>query len=82
MSFGGVAPSSSPAPADRKIVRTSCMELIVASPADVAEKIRAFAESLGGYVETAQISSSQDSPSATITIRVPAAQLEDAKTEL
>lgn len=82
MSFGVAAPSPSPAPADRKIIRTSCMELIVASPAGVAEKIRAFAESLGGYVETAQISSSQDSPSATITIRVPAARLEDAKTEL
>ena len=82
MSFGVAAPSPSPAPADRKIVRTSSMELTVASPADAAEKIRAFAESLGGYVETAQISSSQDSPSATITIRVPAARLEDAKTEL
>jgi hypothetical protein len=69
-------------PADRKIVRTSCMELTVASPADAAEKIRIFAESLGGYVETAQVSSSQDSPSATITIRVPAARLEDAKAEL
>ena len=82
MSFGGIATSPSPAPADRKIVRTSSMELTVASPADVAEKVRAFAESLGGYVETAQISSSQDSPSATITIRVPVARLEDAKAEL
>jgi len=82
MSLGGIATSPSPAPADRKIVRTSCMELTVASPADVAEKIRAFAESLGGYVETAQISGSQDAPGATMTIRVPASRLEDAKAEL
>ncbi len=82
MTLGGIAASPSPKSADRKIVRTSCMELTVTSPADAAEKIRAFAESLGGYVESAQISSSQETPSATITIRVPAARLEDAKAEL
>ncbi len=83
---GALATTKTTAPArgtpDRKIVRTSCMELTVASPADAAEKIRSFAESLGGYVEGAQISSSQERPTATITIRVPAARLEDAKAQL
>jgi hypothetical protein len=78
----GRVSTSGAQPADRKIVRTSSMELTVTGPAEAAERIRSFAESLGGYVETAQINSTQDSPSATITIRVPAARLEDAKAEL
>ncbi|HVO79492.1 MAG TPA: DUF4349 domain-containing protein [Terriglobales bacterium] len=80
--IAGRVSESASQPADRKIVRTSSMALTVTSPAEAAEKIRVFAESLGGYVETAQINSSQESPSATITIRVPAARLEDAKAEL
>jgi hypothetical protein len=81
---GALAPTAAPARGipDRKIVRASCMELTVTSPADAAEKIRAFTESLGGYVESAQISSNQETPTATITIRVPAARLEDAKAQL
>ncbi|MBZ5599699.1 MAG: DUF4349 domain-containing protein [Acidobacteriia bacterium] len=80
--IAGRVSTSAAQPTDRKIVRTSSMELMVSSPAEAAEKIRVFAGSLGGYVETAQINSSQDAPGATITIRVPAARLEDAKAEL
>jgi Domain of unknown function (DUF4349) len=69
-------------PSDRKIVRTGSMELTVTSPVEAAEKIRAFAEAAGGYVESAQISSSQDSPTASMTVRVPASRLEDAKVQL
>ena len=67
---------------DRKIVRTSSMELTVTSPADAVDKIRAYTEGLGGYVESAQVNSSQTSPNASITIRVPAARFEDAKSQL
>src|SRR4029077_20566594 len=76
------AADSSPADPKPKIVRTSSMELTVTSPAEAAEKVRAFAESLGGYVESAQISSSEGTPTATLTIRVPAAHFEDAKANL
>jgi hypothetical protein len=69
-------------PLDRKIVRTGSMELTVSSPADAVEKIRAYTEGLGGYVESAQVNSSQNAPSASITIRVPAARFEDAKSQL
>ena len=69
-------------PVDRKIVRTGSMELTVSSPADAVEKIRTYAEGLGGYVESAQVNSSQNAPSASITIRVPAARFEDAKSHL
>jgi Domain of unknown function (DUF4349) len=68
--------------ADRKIVRTGALELTVKSPADAAEQIRRMAESMGGYLETAQIGGTKESPTADITIRVPATHFEDAKTQI
>ena len=65
--------------ADRKIVRTGALELTVKSPAGAAEQIRIMAESMGGYLETAQIGGTKDAPTADITIRVPAAHFEDAR---
>ncbi len=76
------APASSKAPsaaADRKIVRTGALELTVKSPAGAAEQIRLLAESMGGYLETAQIGGTKEAPTADITIRIPAAHFEDAK---
>jgi hypothetical protein len=77
-----VSPAPVVAPSDRKIVRTGTMDLTVTNPADAAEKIRAFAEAYGGYIESAQVNSNQEFPTASITIRVPASRLEDAKTQL
>jgi hypothetical protein len=70
------------ATADRKIVRTGALELTVKSPADAAEQIRVMAESMGGYLEAAQIGGTKDAPTADITIRIPAAHFEDAKAGL
>jgi len=70
------------ATADRKLVRTSALELTVTSPADAAEKIRRMAESMGGYLEAAQIGGTKEAPIADITIRVPAAHFEDAKAQI
>ena len=67
--------------ADRKIVRSSSLEMTVASPSEAAEKIRAVTMSLGGYIENSEINT-QDAPTATLTIRVPAAKLDEAKAEL
>jgi hypothetical protein len=71
-------PKSSSATIDRKLVRTGSLELTVKSPADAAEQIRLMAESMGGYLETAQIGGTKDAPTADITIRVPAARFSDA----
>ncbi|HST10494.1 MAG TPA: DUF4349 domain-containing protein [Terriglobales bacterium] len=71
--------AAKPATADRKIVRTGALELTVKSPADAAEQIRLMAESMGGYLETAQIGGTKDAPTADITIRIPAAHFEDAR---
>ncbi|HZS97517.1 MAG TPA: DUF4349 domain-containing protein [Terriglobales bacterium] len=69
---------SSSATIDRKLVRTGSLELTVKNPTDAAEQIRLMAESMGGYLETAQIGGRKDSPTADITIRVPAARINDA----
>jgi len=73
------AAKSPTASADRKIVRTGALELTVKSPADAAEQIRLMAESMGGYLESAQIGGSKELPNANLTIRVPATHFEDAK---
>ena len=75
----GATPSAT---ADRKIVRTGALELTVKSPTDAAEQIRRMAESMGGYLETAQIGGSKEIPTADLSIRVPAARFEDAKAQI
>lgn len=81
MADKAVAPAKSRASAstDRKIVRTGALELTVKSPADASEQIRLMAESMGGYLESAQIGGTKDAPVANITIRIPAVRFEDAK---
>jgi len=68
--------------ADRKLVRTASLDLVVQHPDDCAGKIRALAQRLGGYLETSQVSGDPDTPSASLTIRVPAARFEEARTEI
>jgi hypothetical protein len=71
------APSAS---ADRKIVRTGSLDLTVSSPAEAAEQIRGMADRMGGYLESAQIGGTKEAPIANVTIRIPAARFEEAKT--
>jgi hypothetical protein len=68
--------------ADRKLVRTDSLDLVVKHPADCAEQIRALAEQLGGYLETSQVRGDQDASSASVTIRVPATRFEEARAEI
>jgi hypothetical protein len=64
---------------DRKIVRTGSLQAVVKSPSAAAEQLRVLAEGLGGYIENLQINADQGAPTANLTLRVPAAHLEDAK---
>lgn len=75
-------PAQQSATADRKIVRTGALELTVESPADAADQIRRMAETMGGYLETAQIGGTTEVPTADVTVRVPAARFEDAKAQI
>lgn len=72
---------ASAAVVDRKIIRTSSLEMVVQHPADTAEKITAIAEGMGGYLETAS-GGGQSATSGALTIRVPAARLQEARAEI
>lgn len=75
----GVKPHpQSPAVAERKIIRTTSMSLIVQHPVDVTQKITALADALGGYLESSQTGGD----TATLTIRVPANRFEEARAEI
>ncbi len=74
-----ISPSTVPrAAADRKIIRTSSLELVVQHPADAADKITSLAESLGGYLVSSE-GGGQNATAGALTIRVPSAQFEAAR---
>jgi hypothetical protein len=75
-------PSMAPDGSDRKMVRTDVLDLVVQRPADVAEKIHQLAPRLGGFLVTSEVSGDPDVPSASLTIRVPAARFEEARAEI
>ena len=68
-------------PADRKIVKTAQLSLVVGDPAKAAEAARAVAEQFGGYAVSLRVGT-QESGRAQLTIRVPAAQFEEARAAL
>jgi hypothetical protein len=77
-----VGPSAAPSvPAERKIIRTSSLEMVVQHPADVAGQIAAMAEGLGGYLVSSE-GGGQNATSGTLTIRVPSARFEEARTAI
>ncbi len=79
MTYNAAPPPATDDSADRKLVRTASLDLVVKHPADCAEQIRALAERFGGYLGTSQVSGDQDAPSASLTVRVPAARFEEAR---
>jgi|ERR1022692_2268434 hypothetical protein len=73
--------SSDPA-ADRKMIRTSAVDLVVQKPAEAAETIRALAENVGGFLVSSNVSGGQNATGGSLTIRVPAARFEQAWAEI
>ena len=66
----------------RMVIRSNNLSLIADDPAGVLEKIRGLAQRLGGYVENSTLSENKGSqPSGSITIRVPATRLDEARAE-
>jgi hypothetical protein len=64
---------------DRKMVRTTEMDLIVKSPAVTMAKIRQLIEQAGGFLVTSEINGEQAAGSASLTIRIPAARFEETE---
>jgi len=75
------APQSPAVAPERRIVRTSSIEMVVEHPADVIGKITALAESAGGYLESSE-SGGQNATSGALTIRVPTARFEDVRASI
>lgn len=67
---------------DRKMVRTSYLELEVAKPEEAAEKIRALAERSGGFLVTSEVRGDQYVSVASLTIRVPFIRYEQVRAEI
>lgn len=76
--------SAGPPPADRIVIQTGSLVLVVTDPGRRATEIRRMAEDLGGFVvssyvyKTAYGNEGLTADQASITIRVPAAGLQDA----
>lgn len=64
------------------MVRSSSIDLVVAHPSETAEKIRGMAERLGGFLVSSEIRGERDANNGTLTIRVPAARFEEARSEI
>jgi len=67
--------------AERKIIRTSSLDMVVQHPAEVTREIAAMAESMGGYLESSN-GGGQNETSGTLAIRVPASRFERAQAEI
>ena len=68
--------------ADRKLVRTATLDLIVTSPAQSSEKIVALVQATGGFLVTSQTSGGPNAIGATLAIRIPAARFEEVRAQI
>lgn len=84
VAFLGAAEALAPpqaAPLSRKMVRNGSLEMIVADVAQASGKIRGIVDGLGGYVEKSS-QTNVGGRSATLTVRVPAASLDQAMSQI
>jgi hypothetical protein len=82
LSAASELPNEDSSAENRYIVRFAEFELEVKSPADCAEKVRALAEEMNGYLVSSEIGNDQYAPGRTITVRVPASRFEEMRSEL
>ena len=75
-SAGGAAQDKAVAPeADREVITTGEINVRVKDPRTVAQKISAYAESIGGRVDTRTEHGDGDDASAFVTVRVPSTKV-------
>jgi Domain of unknown function (DUF4349) len=67
---------------DRKLLRTATLGLVVEAPALCSEKIIQVATSAGGFLVDSQVSGNAGFPSASLTIRVPAARFDEVRSQI
>ena len=83
-SAGGASDATGSSGAERQVVKNGELYLTVDDPVAAADRVAHLAEQLGGRVDDRQqeAGSEGSAGSASMTIRVPAAALEDAVTDL
>jgi hypothetical protein len=79
----GVMPSNAATDAERLVIQTAALTMVVGDPVEKASDIRRMAEGMGGYVVSSYIYQSsygdgQIADNASISVRVPANRLEEA----
>ena len=60
---------------EHKMIRNGALDLVVKSPTESAEKIRALAEGVGGFLVSSQTAGGPDAANASLVIRVPGESL-------
>lgn len=64
---------------DRKMVRTSTLDLVVQHPAETAEKVRSLAEQSGGFLVSSEVRGGPEAAVAELSVRVPIARYEEVR---
>src|SRR4029077_11575768 len=68
---------------ERMVVRTGTLEIIVVDPLQAAEQLRDLATHLSGFVVSSRVTGSDErSRSAQVTVRIPAKNFDEARTEV
>ena len=70
------------AEADRKMVRTATLEMLVQHPAETVEKIRLLANREGGFLVSSEVRGQEYPVGGTLTIRVPAERFENVRDQI
>lgn len=73
--------SQAEAVAERKVVRTNSIDMVVQHPSEVVGKITTLAEGLGGYLVSAN-AGGENASSGILTIRVPAERFDEARSAI
>ena len=63
---------------DRVVIEESALSLVAGDVSQTAEDIVTYAEKEGGFLVSSEITSPEESPVATVTVRVPSAKLRTA----
>ena len=77
-SFSEEAPPSATTDGERMVVKNSNLSLLVKDVKNIGDKIIDHTKSIGGYMVSASYNRPNESPFATITVRVPSEKLDES----
>jgi uncharacterized protein DUF4349 len=79
---GAAAPSTAAAPRTRRVERTTRLALATTDVQRTADDVVSATQSVGGFVQSSQVATTNGRGSASFTLRVPSARLDDAVARL